>query len=255
MGTGHITSYIDVAQVTLYLFWLFFAGLIYYLRGEDKREGYPLLAEGRLDPTEGIPPVPPVKVKLVDHPEHLNLDRVERAIAAEPIGPWPGAPLEPTGNPMIDGVGPAAWASRADVPDLAFDDHQPKIVPLRVAGDFSVDPEGPDPRGMNVIGADGNHAGKVVDIWIDRSEYIFRYLEVSVSTPSGGRNVLLPMPMVVVKRKAGEIRVASILASQFAHVPALRNPDQITFLEEDKVCAYYGGGTLYATPDRVDPII
>lgn len=38
---GAITSYIDVAQVTLYVFWIFFAGLLFYLLRENKREGYP----------------------------------------------------------------------------------------------------------------------------------------------------------------------------------------------------------------------
>ena len=47
--------------------------------------------------------------------------------------------------------------------------------------------------------------------------------------------------------------VKSILASQFADVPGIKNPDQITLLEEDKICAYYGGGTLYATPARAEP--
>jgi photosynthetic reaction center H subunit len=42
MTTGAITGYIDVAQITLYAFWIFFAGLIYYLLQENKREGYPL---------------------------------------------------------------------------------------------------------------------------------------------------------------------------------------------------------------------
>jgi photosynthetic reaction center H subunit len=40
---GAITSYIDIAQVVLYLFWIFFFGLIIYLHREGKREGYPLL--------------------------------------------------------------------------------------------------------------------------------------------------------------------------------------------------------------------
>ena len=35
-------AYMDLAQVTLYVFWIFFACLIFYLRREDKREGYPL---------------------------------------------------------------------------------------------------------------------------------------------------------------------------------------------------------------------
>ncbi len=73
---------------------------------------------------------------------------------------WPGAPLEPTGNPMLDGVGPAAYAERADVPDLTLDGH-PKIVPMRVATEFTVEARDPDPRGMEVVGADGEVGGVV----------------------------------------------------------------------------------------------
>jgi photosynthetic reaction center H subunit len=50
--------YLDGAQLTLYAFWLFFFGLIYYLRREDKREGYPL--EGERGPVDGFP-APPKK--------------------------------------------------------------------------------------------------------------------------------------------------------------------------------------------------
>ena len=45
------------------------------------------------------------------------------------------------------------------------------------------------------------------------------------------------------------------MASQFADVPALRNPDEVTLLEEEKVTAYYGAGTLYATPARAEPLL
>ena len=45
MPRGEITAYLDVAQVVLYAFWIFFAGLVFYLRREDRREGYPLEAE------------------------------------------------------------------------------------------------------------------------------------------------------------------------------------------------------------------
>jgi uncharacterized protein with PQ loop repeat len=31
MQTGAITQYVDVAQLVLYMFWIFFFGLIYYL--------------------------------------------------------------------------------------------------------------------------------------------------------------------------------------------------------------------------------
>ena len=36
---------LDVAQIVLYAFWLFFASLLFYLRREDRREGYPLESE------------------------------------------------------------------------------------------------------------------------------------------------------------------------------------------------------------------
>lgn len=39
---GNITGYVDLAQILLYVFWIFFAGLIYYLVQEGHREGYPL---------------------------------------------------------------------------------------------------------------------------------------------------------------------------------------------------------------------
>jgi len=40
-----------------------------------------------------------------------------------------------------------------------------------------------------------------------------------------------------------------------ATAPTLANPDQVTMLEEEKITAYYGGGTLYATPARSEPLI
>jgi photosynthetic reaction center H subunit len=125
-----------------------------------------------------------------------------------------------------------------------------KIVPMRAAPSFFVADGDPDPRGMTVIGADRGIAGTIRDVWIDKSEIIIRYYEVEIA---GGKRVLLPANFSRVDRNRGEVRVQSILASQFADVPGIKNPDQITLLEEDKVCAYYGGGTLYATPGRAEP--
>ena len=56
-------SNIDVAQIAIWLFWIFFFGLIYYLRREDHREGYPL--EGDAGGTkEGWPTAPKKSYKL-----------------------------------------------------------------------------------------------------------------------------------------------------------------------------------------------
>ena len=35
-------SNFDIAQLSLYLFWAFFIGLVIYLQRENMREGYPL---------------------------------------------------------------------------------------------------------------------------------------------------------------------------------------------------------------------
>ncbi len=55
-------EHLDGAQIALYAFWLFFFGLVYYLRKEDKREGYPL--ESERGPVQGFPVVPPKKAYI-----------------------------------------------------------------------------------------------------------------------------------------------------------------------------------------------
>ncbi len=258
MHTGEITSYFDVAQVTLYAFWIFFAGLIMYLRMEDKREGFPLLSD-RLEQTgnPGYPNLPAPKTFLLHDGHTLTVPHEEalQPFAAVPSAKWEGSPFVPTGNPLVDGIGPASYANRADVPDLTYDDALPKIVPLRAAGDFFLAWEDPDPRGMEVIGADGVAAGTVVDAWIDRSEVYLRYLEIELSGTGGSGRVLMPMGFADIRKRQNQIRVSAILASQFADVPRLRNADTVTLLEEDKVSGYFGGGKLYATPERAEPLV
>ena len=258
MQTGAITGYIDVAQLTLYAFWLFFAGLIFYLRREDKREGYPLESD-RSDRVmvQGFPSMPAPKTYLLRDGSTRMAPRAEapeRRRGLRPGGTWPGAPMQPTGNPMVDGVGPASYAERADVPDLTLEGLI-KIVPLRVATDYAIESRDPDPRGMKVVGADRVVGGKVEDVWVDRSEAIIRYLEVSVASPAGERRVLLPMTMVRIDGRDRRVRVQSILGEQFADVPGLQNPDQVTLREEARISAYYAGGQLYAEPLRLGPLL
>jgi photosynthetic reaction center H subunit len=249
------TSSMDVAQVTLYGFWIFFAGLIFYLRREDKREGYPLQYEGPGRQSGiGFPAFPGLKTYLLRKghtattPSWKN-DRADAPVA--PMAPWPGSPYVPTGNPMLDGVGPASYAAREDVPELNMED-LPAIVPLRADGTISIAAEDPDPRGMEVIGADGQIGGKVSEVWVDRAEMLIRYLEVEVA--GAGRRVLLPMTMARINKSRGWVLVDSILGRQFADVPGIANPDQVTKLEEDKIVGYYGGGYLYATAARQEPL-
>jgi photosynthetic reaction center H subunit len=260
METGAITGYIDVAQVVLYAFWAFFAGLIFYLRREDKREGYPLESErSGLVTVQGFPKIPEPKTFLLADGTSVQAPRDgggadRREIKAAPVAAWHGAPLEPTGDPMADAVGPASYAQRRDIPDTMHTG-APKLVPLRLASGFHLDERDPDPRGMSVVGADGQVGGVVRDVWVDQSEYIIRYFEVEVGEKAKKRNVLLPTTLSRVSGKKGQIMVNSILGSQFAMVPSHKKADVVTRLEEDRICAFYAGGNLYATPARAEPLL
>ncbi len=291
MPTGAITGYIDVAQLVLYAFWIFFAGLIFYLRREDRREGYPLepdLSERfrGVRGSELIPFTPRPKLFYRPHdgtvaaPEPRRAD--VRELRAERVAAWPGAPLRPVGEPMLAGVGAGGWAEREDVPERTLEG-EPLIVPLRVAEGFFVEPRDPDPRGMLVIGADGGVAGAVVDLWVDRAEPQIRYLEVelpgaapAVEADAGGAaadepapdgaeaaapppvsagRVLLPIHFARIGAGRRQVKVRSILARHFADVPALRKPDEVTKREEDRITAYYAAGQRYAEPSRAEPLL
>ena len=253
------TSYIDMAQIVLYAFWIFFAGLIIYLRREDKREGYPLEADPNDRPrrvtVQGYPSLPRAKTFLLDHgagsvlaPGAAN----ERAdLALRPKHRHPGSPMVPTGNPMVDGVGPASYALRADRPDLTLEG-APKIVPLRTVPEFFVPSSDPNPIGRPVYGADGRVAGTVRDVWVDRSEPQVRYLEVA--RDGDPRSLLVPIGFAGLE-DSRRVTVRAILSTQFAQVPRTAHLEQVTLLEEDRICGYFGGGTLYATPSRMGPLL
>ncbi len=247
---------LDVTEWVLYAFFAFFFGLIFYLRREDRREGYPLEDDvsGRHEPLGGLLFTAQPKIFRLPHSGGTvtkpNKDRDMGDLNARRTAPWAGSPLEPVGDPLQSGVGPAAYAQRAKTPDLMMHGG-PRIVPLRVASDFYLDKRDPDPRGMPVIAADNAVAGTVSDVWIDRSEYIIRYLEVTQE--NGAMRTLVPMPLAKIQRSRRRVKVDALLASQFAGAPQLAHPDQITRDEEERVSAYVGAGTLYATPSRAEP--
>ena len=87
-------------------------------------------------------------------------------------------------------------------------------------------------------------------MWVDRAEPHFRYAEIE--TEAGP--VLLPMNFARVQ-KDGSVKVKAIRGDQFKQVPKLASADQVTLQEEDKIVGFYGGGTLYAKPNRLGPIL
>ncbi len=257
---GEILGIFDVAQVTLYVFFVFFIGLVFYLQRETRREGYPLFSEpgNKLKPGDDyfIPAPKVFKLAHGGETQAPNGKWDQRPLKGEKIAPWPGAPIEPTGDPLLAEIGPGSYAERADTPDLMVSG-LPKIVPFRVAPAFDINVNDRDPRGFALVGSNGVAVGTIKDVWIDKSEIIVRYLEAELNAAGGkpGRSVLVPMNFLRINSEKGRVEVKALMGSQFGDVPALKNPDQVTLLEEEKVTAYYGAGTLYSHPSRAEPLL
>jgi photosynthetic reaction center H subunit len=254
MFSGNFFLNFDISLIALYLFWAFFLGLVIYLNRESKREGYPLVSDvtGRVV-DDGWTGMPSPKTFILPHGGTVMAPRAE-APQVLPIHPTRGGgdPIEPMGDPMQLGLGPAAYAQRADHPHLCHDDHLPSIVPLRAAPGFYLAEDDPDPRGMTVLDADGEMAGTVIDVWVDRAEYLARFLEVQ--TPMG-RRVLAPAPLVRIDEDAGTVKVQTLLARHFEAAPITKYLDQISLREEDQIQAYFASGQLFAKPERSEPFL
>lgn len=278
---ANFTGHIDLALVSLYLFWAFFFWLVLYLQQETRREGYPLV--GELDDKVWNQDIwmPSPKAfhtndgRIVHAPDPSRADT--RPLNVEMVAGGAGSPFVPTGNPMTDGIGPGAYAQRPDIPDTTFE-LKPRVVPMRADPDFSIAEQDVDPRGNPVYGLDGVVAGTITDVWVDRSDYVIRYAEVELPAaqvaegdPAVARRVLVPwtsvriasgrdrlFELLGIKSRAdakATFSVGEITAGQFAQIPATKAPDQVTMLEEDQIMGYVGSGRLYATPDRVEPLV
>jgi len=253
--SGEFVNGIDLVDVCLWAFTIFFLWLIYYLQREGMREGYPLEEEpsGRQEPAALVFVPPKKSFNLPNGRGTIELTYAKgdtRDLALNRTAPWANSPFVPSGDPMKDGVGPASYAMRADVPDLNWDG-KTRISPYRLHPDYSVSPKDIDPRGLKVVGLDRKVAGTVTDLWVDTAEAIIRYLEVTLD--GSGARVLLPVPFSNISKARKRVEVDAIKAEHFAGVPRTKSQDQVTRLEEDMISGYYGGGTLYATPQRQEP--
>lgn len=248
----------DLASAAIWMFWIFFAGLIFYLQTENMREGYPLVDDDENEaPNQGPFPVPKAKTFLMPHgeddvvvPSPENEDAHRRTdLALARTAKSFGSPYEPTGDPMADGVGPASWAPRRDNPELDGHGHV-KIKPMSSLEDFEVS-AGRDPRGKAVVSGDKEVVGRITDMMIDVPEQMVRYLVLDLNPEGTGKTRLVPINMCRIQ--SDRVTVRSLYGAQFEGIPTTASADQVTKLEEDKITGYYAGGTLYADPKRLAP--
>jgi photosynthetic reaction center H subunit len=254
MNYGNIVGTIDAAQIAMITFIGFFIALVFWLRREDRREGYPLedALTGRLLSEGGPLSAAAPKTFILPFGKGTKSvptgERDPFEVNAKRRENFGGAPLSPVGDVFAAGVGPGSYADRAKWADI--DAHgNPRIVPMGLVPEISVATASTDPRGLPVYGADGLKAGVVTDMWVDRAEHMVRYLAVD----TGGKTVLAPMPMAVVRKNA--VIIDAINAADFAGAPFPANPGEITRYEEERTVAYFGTGYLYANENRLEPLI
>lgn len=252
--SGAFFGNFDLASLALWLFWVFFALLIYYLQTENMREGYPLENDdGTPTSNQGMFPLPSPKTFKLPHGRGdvtvPDMARERRDVALRQTSLANGSPFEPTGDPMLDGVGPASWAPRRDAPELDGKGRN-KIIPMALMDHFHVS-AGRDPRGLPVIAGDGETVGTITDMWVDEPEHLVRYLEIALDAAHGGGQRLVPMTLSRIT--ASGVKIHAIFGKHFANVPRTKSPSEVTLLEEDKISGYYGGGKLYASQARQDP--
>ncbi len=233
----------DLASLAIWLFWGFFALLVYYLQTENMREGYPLETEDGLPAANQGPfPLPAQKtfrlpfgrgdVTVPDGKPEARAVALARTASSE------GFPHVPTGDAMDDGVGAASWAPRQDAPELDGHGHA-KIVPLAGLKGMVVS-AGRDPRGLPVQAGDLEVVGRISDMWIDAPEQLVRYLEVELN--DGGKRLV---PMTMAKIWPDRVRVNAITSGRFAGIPQTKSMTTVTKLEEDKISGYVAGGWLH----------
>ena len=114
MGTGAVTQYIDLAQIVLYVFWIFFFWLVVWLVREGKREGYPLESDRRdyVD-IQGWPAIPKAKQfrlgdgTILEAPH--DRDRNAPALAARSLRAWRRSGGAPIGILQVSSTLPLRW--------------------------------------------------------------------------------------------------------------------------------------------------
>jgi photosynthetic reaction center H subunit len=102
-----------------------------------------------------------------------------------------------------------------------------RIAPLSEMTDFKVARGDPDPRGWDVIAADGRKVGTVRDLLADREERRVRYLEVELA--GSGRRTLLPIGTALLDDATDRVLFQALSPEELDRMPEY---DYATFTKE-----------------------
>lgn len=144
-----------------------------------------------------------------------------------------------------------------DLRDTPIDDERnrgegsppPRVAALSHLGDFEVADGVPDPRGWDVVAADGEKVGKVHDLVVDTAAMRTRYLDVTLDkdiAEEGDRDILIPIGAARLDENDDRAVLNSMTLAQIAALPAFAH-GKITREYEDALLAAIRGGATVAS--------
>ena len=243
----NVTQHIDLPQLAFWLFALAFVAICYFLRKNDKREGYPLKASPFTgERLRGAPLAAPPLTYLLNEGGATSTPHEYPAPpgAVLPFYRFDGTPFRPAADLLRTPLGPGAWVMRSNEP-MRTENGDLLLQPLRLCGPWSVGDGEANPCGMAVFDTRWRPVGIVADVWIDRGIRIIKHLEVELREGLGGGRVLVPIFHVAINERAREIRVTALSDHEFAAIPMPAAPDRITAREEDQLNCYFAAGRFY----------
>jgi hypothetical protein len=102
-------------------------------------------------------------------------------------------------------------------------DDMDRVVPLDQLDDFDVSSDDPDPRGWDVVCADGKKIGEVDELLVDTQAMRVRYLDVDlddgVVDGTRDRHVLIPIGSARLERGSDCVHLEGVSVPQLGRLP------------------------------------
>jgi sporulation protein YlmC with PRC-barrel domain len=119
-----------------------------------------------------------------------------------------------------------------------------RVVPLDDLDDFRVAGDDPDPRGWEVVAADGGRIGEVDDLLVDTGAMKVRYLDVGVDdgvSAEPDRHVLVPIGYARIDRDHDRVIVDGLSSADLRAIPSYRHGPITRAFETDVRDSYRRG--------------